>query len=150
MISPKNNTKTKQRRAVAGAALNSDINGVCGNASITNPATREEPTLDREKLDPEISQCFYLIVERFAPGKRNNEGFRLAGALTIRLDTQDWVDIKAGAYGKGAISLCAHLFKISENEAAWRLARWFAVAVARCDPSIFLAGITLQTKQVTE
>lgn len=37
-----------------------------------------------------------------------------------------WFDPIAGVGGDNEISLAAHVLRVSEGEAAWRLARWFA------------------------
>jgi hypothetical protein len=39
-----------------------------------------------------------------------------------------WFDPQPNIGGVGAISLVAHVFKISEDDAAWRLAQWLAAA----------------------
>lgn len=50
----------------------------------------------------------------------------------------NWFDPIAGVGGANEISLAAHVLKVSEDEAAWRLARWFA-AKNGIDIACFLA-----------
>jgi len=41
-----------------------------------------------------------------------------------------WIDAKTGAEGVGVIALCAYVLDVSDNEAAWRLAKFMSIEMA--------------------
>ena len=64
---------------------------------------------------------------------------RIVEAGKLARNRLEWFDPITGVGGVCEISLAAHVLKVSEDEAAWRLAQWLA-AKSGCDIASFLDG----------
>ncbi len=134
--------RTRNNRSVGSAAVvQSDLDeGRCKQADSTSQTQREAPP--RPKVDlAKINSFMRLdhLSRTWTVGNYRgpwffpplpNMAIKLTGLVVAAGECPryrlDWFDPIAGVGGANEISLAAHVLKVSEDEAAWRLARWFA------------------------
>jgi hypothetical protein len=145
--------KTPNNRSVGSAAVvqSSLDEGRCDQAGSTNQAKVEAP---RPKVNYEAINSFIepQILSKSWSGSRYRGPYflpplphvavnhtRIAAAGKLIRNRLEWFDPITGVGGVGEISLAVHILKVSEDEAAWRLAQWLA-AKSGCGIADFLDG----------
>ena len=155
-LSPKTNENS---RAVVNDAGAFQVGSLTGRHPDTTPNQKAEAPrqkIDHAKIDSFISPrelskswapygCrgpFFLPLQPHIAIKSTSGQGVVNGGFHL-----EWFASQTGVGGVGAVSLVAHVLKVSKDEAAWRLAHWLALgqfAGARG----FLDAVTSQTDEV--
>jgi len=162
MRTSSNTSKTNQKTYAgkgAGSFQGGNCAGWCSDTTSHQKGEAPRPKIDQAKIDSFISPS--ELSKSWAPyGWRgqfvlppqphiaiNRTHTVIGGGGRPHSFRLEWFSSKTGVGGVGAVSLCAHVLKVSKDEAAWRLAHWLAAGrfAGSCG---FWGEVTLQTEQV--
>ena len=153
-------TPTTQDTRGAGGAASVQSRNLAGQNLHSTPKTQKEapprPKLDHAQIDSLISprelskswapygcrEPFFLPLQPHIAIKSTAGQGVLNGGWHL-----EWFDPQTGVGGVGAVSLCAHVLRVSKDEAAWRIANWLALG-RFAGKGWFWDTVTLQTEQV--